>query len=108
GARFRSSSSAAPYPLVARALSGVPVDVSRLLGVPELPEVEALAAYLRERAAGHAVSRAEVAAISVLKTFDPPVTALTGKKIVGASRRGKYLQIALEDDLLLITHLARA
>ena len=76
--------------------------------MPELPEVEALAAYLRERAAGHVVSRAEVAAISVLKTFDPPVTALTGKKIVGASRRGKYLQVALEDDLLLITHLARA
>jgi formamidopyrimidine-DNA glycosylase len=78
------------------------------LNVPELPEVEALAAFLRDRAVGHAVSRAEVAAISVLKTFDPPVTAIHGKKIVGTSRRGKYLQIVLEDDLLLITHLARA
>jgi formamidopyrimidine-DNA glycosylase len=78
------------------------------LSVPELPEVEALAAFLRERAMNHAVSRAEVAAISVLKTFDPPVTALAGKKVVDATRRGKYLQIALEDDLLLITHLARA
>ena len=76
--------------------------------MPELPEVEALAAFLRERAMGHAVSRAEVAAISVLKTFDPPVTALSGKKVVDATRRGKYLQIALEDDLLLIKHLARA
>jgi formamidopyrimidine-DNA glycosylase len=78
------------------------------LSVPELPEVEALAAFLRERAVGHAVSRAEVAAISVLKTFDPPVTAITGKKIVATSRRGKYLQLALEDDLMFITHLARA
>jgi formamidopyrimidine-DNA glycosylase len=76
--------------------------------VPELPEVEALAAFLRERAVNHAVSRAEVAAISVLKTFDPPVTSLTGQKIRGASRRGKYLQIALDGDLLLVTHLARA
>ena len=76
--------------------------------MPELPEVEALAAFLRERAVNHAVSRAEVAAISVLKTFDPPVTSLTGQKILGASRRGKYLQIALDGDLLLVTHLARA
>ncbi len=40
--------------------------------MPELPEVEALAAYLRERAVGRRVDRIEVAAISALKTYDPP------------------------------------
>ena len=43
-----------------------------------VPEVEALAAFLRERASGHVVARADAASFVVLKTFDPPLTALTG------------------------------
>jgi formamidopyrimidine-DNA glycosylase len=76
--------------------------------MPELPEVEALAAYLRERATGHAVSRIEVSAISALKTYDPPVSAATGLPVTGASRHGKFLDIHLGDDLRLVVHLARA
>ena len=49
--------------------------------MPELPEVEALAAFLRERAIGHVVARADAASFVVLKTFDPPLTALTGREI---------------------------
>ncbi|NUR26724.1 MAG: Fpg/Nei family DNA glycosylase [Catenulispora sp.] len=76
--------------------------------MPELPEVEALAAFLRERAVGRVVDRVEVAAISALKTFDPPVTSAAGRTVTGADRRGKFLELALGDDLLLVTHLARA
>jgi formamidopyrimidine-DNA glycosylase len=76
--------------------------------VPELPEVTALAAYLRERAAGHRVARVEVSAISALKTYDPPVTALSGLAITDATRHGKFLDIAFENDLHLVIHLARA
>ncbi|NUR73487.1 MAG: Fpg/Nei family DNA glycosylase [Hamadaea sp.] len=76
--------------------------------MPELPEVEALAAFLRERAVGHTVSRIEVSAISALKTFDPPVTAAVGRTVTGAGRRGKFLEIHLGEDLMLVTHLARA
>jgi formamidopyrimidine-DNA glycosylase len=76
--------------------------------MPELPEVEALAAYLRERAAGHAVARIEVSAISALKTYDPPVSAAAGLPVTGASRHGKFLDIHLGDDLHLVVHLARA
>jgi formamidopyrimidine-DNA glycosylase len=76
--------------------------------MPELPEVEALAAYLRERAAGHTVSRIEVSAISALKTYDPPVSAAAGLPITGASRHGKFLDIHLGADLHLVVHLARA
>jgi formamidopyrimidine-DNA glycosylase len=76
--------------------------------MPELPEVEALAAYLRERAAGHPVTRIEVAAISALKTYDPPVSAAADLPITGAGRYGKFLDIRIGDDLHLVVHLARA
>jgi len=83
--------------------------------MPELPEVEALAAFLRERASGHAVAHAYPAAISVLKTYDPPPTALTGLVIGEVSRHGKFLDLslaALGDSsgapLHLVVHLARA
>lgn len=75
--------------------------------MPELPEVEALAAYLRERAVGHRVERVEVAAISALKTYDPPVTALAGRPLTGVGRHGKFLDLHIED-LHLVVHLARA
>lgn len=39
--------------------------------MPELPEVEALADYLRHNAVGQTVSRVDVGALSVLKTYDP-------------------------------------
>jgi formamidopyrimidine-DNA glycosylase len=81
--------------------------------VPELPEVEALAAFLRERAVGHTVERIEVSAISALKTFDPPITAAAGQAVTDASRHGKFLDIHIGnphggDDLHLVVHLARA
>ncbi len=76
--------------------------------MPELPEVEALAAYVRERAAGHKIMRVDIAAISALKTFDPPPSAVHGKLITGAGRHGKFLDVAIEGDLHLVIHLARA
>jgi len=75
--------------------------------VPELPEVEALADHLRRHAVGLTVGRVDVAALSVLKTFDPPITALTGQTVVGADRWGKYLGLHA-GELYLITHLSRA
>jgi len=75
--------------------------------VPELPEVEALAAFLRERAAGHAIARVDVVAISALKTFDPPVPALAGLTVTGAGRHGKFIDID-GDGPHLVAHLARA
>jgi formamidopyrimidine-DNA glycosylase len=81
--------------------------------MPELPEVEALATFLRERAVGRTVKRADVAAISAVKTFDPPLTALTGAYLVDATRHGKFLDLVLASEaagevLHLVTHLSRA
>jgi formamidopyrimidine-DNA glycosylase len=75
--------------------------------MPELPEVEALADYLREHAVGRTVGRVDVAALSVLKTFDPPITVLHGLTVTGANRWGKYLGLQV-GELHLITHLSRA
>jgi DNA-formamidopyrimidine glycosylase len=82
-------------------------------GVPELPEVEALAADLRERAVGREIDRADVAEFSVLKSYDPPLSALRGARITGTARRGKFLDLIAEPAaggpaLHLVTHLARA
>src|ERR1700722_632938 len=74
--------------------------------MPELPEVEALAAFLRERAVGRVVMRTDVAAISAVKTFDPPLSAINGSLVTGVSRHGKFLDLDV-DGLHLITHLAR-
>jgi formamidopyrimidine-DNA glycosylase len=75
--------------------------------MPELPEVEALADHLRRHAVGLTVGRVDVSALSVLKTFDPPTTALHGKEVTGANRWGKYLGLQA-GNLHLITHLSRA
>ncbi|MBW4703843.1 Fpg/Nei family DNA glycosylase [Micromonospora sp. RL09-050-HVF-A] len=76
--------------------------------MPELPEVEALAGYLRERAVGRRVDRVEVAAINALKTYDPAPTAVSGQAVVDARRHGKYLDVIFDGDLHLVVHLARA
>ncbi len=74
--------------------------------MPELPEVEALAAFLRERAVGRAIVRADVAAFSAVKTFDPPLSALNGALVTDVTRHGKFIDIDV-DGLHLITHLSR-
>jgi formamidopyrimidine-DNA glycosylase len=74
--------------------------------MPELPEVEALTGFLRERAVGHSVRRVDVAAISALKTYAPPVTDLAGRTITAAARHGKFLDLDC-DGAHLVIHLAR-
>jgi formamidopyrimidine-DNA glycosylase len=75
--------------------------------VPELPEVEALAAYLRDRAVGRVVTRVDTPSIAALKTFDPPPTSLAGLTVTGVARHGKFLDLDV-DGLHLVVHLARA
>jgi formamidopyrimidine-DNA glycosylase len=75
--------------------------------MPELPEVQALVDFLSERTAGLAVTRVELASISVLKTFNPPPQALEGSPIDGVHRHGKFLDLDA-DGLHLVFHLARA
>jgi formamidopyrimidine-DNA glycosylase len=75
--------------------------------VPELPEVEALAAFLRENAVGRVITRVDLAGIQSIKTFDPPLSALGGLEVTGAGRHGKFLDLDVSG-LHLVVHLARA
>lgn len=80
--------------------------------MPELPEVESLAGFLRRAATGLRVARVELAAISALKTFDPSVRELEGRRLQDVARHGKFLDLTFADEddpaLHLVTHLARA
>jgi formamidopyrimidine-DNA glycosylase len=74
--------------------------------MPELPEVEALKDFLTEHVVGHEVVRVLPVAISVLKTYDPPVTAFEGRTVTAVGRYGKFLGLEA-DGLHFVTHLAR-
>ncbi|KPI31514.1 DNA-(apurinic or apyrimidinic site) lyase [Actinobacteria bacterium OV450] len=75
--------------------------------MPELPEVEALREFLDEHLAGRVVERVLPLAVSVLKTYDPPLTALEGQRAGATARHGKFLAVRI-GELHLVTHLARA
>ncbi|MGY1624608.1 Fpg/Nei family DNA glycosylase [Geodermatophilus sp. SYSU D00965] len=75
--------------------------------MPELPEVEALAAFLRTNAVGRVVTRVDLAAVQAIKTFDPPLTSLAGLELTGVARHGKFLDLDVSG-LHLVVHLARA
>ncbi|WP_367047170.1 DNA-formamidopyrimidine glycosylase family protein [Streptomyces sp. Je 1-332] len=75
--------------------------------MPELPEVEALRAFLTDHLVGHDIVRVLPVAISVLKTYDPPLGALEGRTVTAVARHGKFLDLDA-DGLHLVTHLARA
>jgi formamidopyrimidine-DNA glycosylase len=77
--------------------------------MPELPEMEAWRRQLDEPVAAFAVAKAGPAHIATLKTFDPPLAALEGRRLSGAKRRGKRLLFPTEDgELVLLVHLMTA
>lgn len=75
--------------------------------MPELPEVHALAVDCESRLAGSRVDRLDVLAFHALKTFDPPVTALSGQTVLRVDRYGKWLDIVIGEQHLVI-HLSLA
>ncbi|MEU2790481.1 DNA-formamidopyrimidine glycosylase family protein [Streptomyces sp. NPDC007100] len=75
--------------------------------MPELPEVEALREFLHAHAVGRVLVGARPTAVNVLKTYDPPLTALEGGTITAVARHGKFLDLTA-GGLHLVVHLARA
>jgi len=77
--------------------------------MPELPEVEALRRSLDEPVRAFPIEHAGPAHIATLKTFEPPLAALEGRRLEGAERRGKRLLLPTEDgELVLMIHLMSA
>jgi formamidopyrimidine-DNA glycosylase len=75
--------------------------------MPELPEVNALVEFLDKETAGAVVVGVELASFAVLKTFDPPVSALPGLAVAGVTRHGKFIDIDV-DGIHIVIHLAKA
>ncbi|MFK0211693.1 MULTISPECIES: Fpg/Nei family DNA glycosylase [unclassified Streptomyces] len=79
--------------------------------MPELPEVEALRAFLDTHLVGKEIARVLPVAISVLKTYDPPLSAVEGAEVTAVGRHGKFLDLTTTGaagELHLLVHLARA
>jgi formamidopyrimidine-DNA glycosylase len=77
--------------------------------LPELPEVEAWRRALNDPVSAFPVEKAGPAHIATLKTFDPPLSALEGRRFAGAERRAKRLLFPTEDgELVLMIHLMSA
>ena len=75
--------------------------------MPELPEVETIVTDLRPHLAGRTIVSCELMFPSIVRHPEPElfIDAVTGMRIAGMRRRGKYILIELENELLLVVHL---
>jgi formamidopyrimidine-DNA glycosylase len=73
--------------------------------MPELPDVVVYIEALERRIRGRRLERMRIASPFVLRTVDPPATAVEGTLVRGLTRVGKRIVFALEDDLFVILHL---
>jgi len=73
--------------------------------MPELPEAETYLWALRPRIVGRTLERVRIASPFLVRSVDPPVGALEGRKVVGLRRLGKRIVFCFEGDLFLVLHL---
>jgi formamidopyrimidine-DNA glycosylase len=73
--------------------------------VPELPDLTVYAEALQKRIVGQPLERVRLASPFLLRTADPPISAVNGKAVRGVRRFGKRLAFELQDDLTLVLHL---
>jgi formamidopyrimidine-DNA glycosylase len=75
--------------------------------MPELPFVTVLVENLRPWVEGRTVEDVIVKNVYPLKTADPPITALRGRRVAAVRRRGKLIILDVEGPLRLVVHLRR-
>lgn len=75
--------------------------------MPEIPFIETLVANLAPQVVGQRIRTVQVHSPSVLKTYDPPVSALAGKDVAAVSRRGKLIKFDVSGGLVAVFHLMR-
>jgi len=77
--------------------------------MPEFPEIEALRRELDEPVRAFPIAKAGPAHVATLKTYDPPLSALEGRRFAGAERRAKNILLPTDDgELVLHVHLMSA
>jgi formamidopyrimidine-DNA glycosylase len=73
--------------------------------MPELPDLTVYLEALEARIVGRTLERVRLASPFVLRTMDPPIQELQGRKVRHLQRLGKRLVFGFEDDLFLVLHL---
>ena len=73
--------------------------------MPELPDIAAYMTALEERVVGQPLEHVRVASAFLLRTVQPPLSAVEGKKVRALRRIGKRIAFGFEDDLWLVLHL---
>ena len=73
--------------------------------MPELPDVDLYAHALRPRIVGQTIRAVRLATPFLLRSVDPPLASVEGRKVVGVSRLGKRIVVEIEGDLFLVIHL---
>jgi len=73
--------------------------------VPELPDLELYLHALRPRIVGRTLEKIRIASPFLVRSYNPPIDRVNGKKVLRLQRLGKRLVWELEDDLFLIIHL---
>jgi formamidopyrimidine-DNA glycosylase len=73
--------------------------------VPELPDIVVYIEALEERILGRRLERVRIASPFLLRTVEPPIASVEGRRIVALRRLGKRIVFGLEDDLFLVLHL---
>jgi formamidopyrimidine-DNA glycosylase len=76
--------------------------------MPELPEVEITARLIGAAVSGAVIESVLSPGVNALKTYDPPLSTLEGRRLAGVRRRGKLFLISVEGDLILLIHLMSA
>lgn len=73
--------------------------------MPELPEVELYVDAFRRFVGGRVLERVRLRSPSLLKTYDPPLAEVQGRRVIDFRRLGKRIVWEMEGDLYLIFHL---
>lgn len=73
--------------------------------MPELPDIVIYIGALERHVRGHTLERVRVRSASLLRTWDPPLSAADGRRVIGLRRIGKRIVFELDDDLFLVLHL---
>jgi formamidopyrimidine-DNA glycosylase len=73
--------------------------------MPELPDIALYLEQLTPRILHQPLLRLTIRSPFVLRSVDPPPSALEGKPVVGLTRMGKRIVFSLEGDLFVVIHL---
>jgi formamidopyrimidine-DNA glycosylase len=73
--------------------------------MPELPDILLYLHALRPRVIGRTVERVRLASPFLLRSIDPPLSAIEGRKVIGLQRLGKRIVFEFEGEVFLVFHL---